>query len=65
MRAMQKLEQKSCDLIVVNGPDAVHALNTRVEILDPSGDIVGEFAGGKQAVARQIIGVIQQRLIQA
>ena len=29
MRAMQKLERKKCDLIVVNGPAAMHAADTR------------------------------------
>ena len=29
IRAMQKLERKNCDLIVVNGPEAVHAAETR------------------------------------
>ena len=65
MRAMQKLERKNCDLIVVNGPQAVHALDTRVEILDASGDVAAAFAGNKQEVARQILRVIQERLIQA
>ena len=34
LRAMQKLERKSCDLIVVNGPAAMHAEDTQVEVLD-------------------------------
>ena len=63
IRAMQKLKRKNCDLIVVNGPEAVHALDTRVEILDASGDIVAAFAGSKQEVGRQIFSVIIERLI--
>jgi phosphopantothenoylcysteine decarboxylase / phosphopantothenate---cysteine ligase len=64
IRAMHKLERKRCDLIVVNGPEAVHALDTRVEIIDASGEVVASFAGSKQEVGRQIIRVIEQRLIQ-
>ncbi|HEY4761554.1 MAG TPA: phosphopantothenoylcysteine decarboxylase [Thermoguttaceae bacterium] len=64
MRALQKLEQKSCDLVVVNGPEAVHALNTSVEILDKTGDVIAAFAGSKLSVGKKIFRVIQQRLIQ-
>ena len=33
MRALQKLERKSCDLIVLNGPQAMHAAETAVEVI--------------------------------
>jgi phosphopantothenoylcysteine decarboxylase / phosphopantothenate---cysteine ligase len=64
IRAMQKLERKDCDLIVVNGPQAVNVLNTQVEILDPSGNVAGAFAGSKQEVGRQVFSLIEKRLIQ-
>lgn len=63
MRAMQKLERKSCDLIVINGPEAVHARDTRVEILDSSGAVLGKFSGSKPDVAREILRVIHERLM--
>jgi len=63
MRAMQKLEQKNCDLIVVNGPAAMHADQTDVEILDPTGSVVGRFAGPKELVAQHILHVIHERLL--
>ena len=63
MRAMQKLERKNCDLIVVNGPRAVHALDTQVEILDASGRVAAAFTGGKLEVARQIFRLIEEHLI--
>jgi phosphopantothenoylcysteine decarboxylase/phosphopantothenate--cysteine ligase len=63
MRAMQKLEQKDCDLIVVNGPTAMNAAQTAVEVLDKAGAVVGRFSGPKQSVAEQILGVVHQRLI--
>jgi len=63
LRAMQKLEQKGCDLIVVNGPTAMHAAATTVEVLDRSGVVAGRFTGSKPAVAAQIFGVIHERLL--
>lgn len=63
MRAMQKLEQKNCDLIVVNGPAAMHAEQTEVEVLDRSGAVVGRFAGAKESVAGEIFAAIGRRLI--
>jgi phosphopantothenoylcysteine decarboxylase / phosphopantothenate---cysteine ligase len=63
LRALAKLERKSCDLVVVNGVDAMHALETRVEMLDRTGQVVGAFAGDKRSVADEIFRVIQRRLI--
>jgi phosphopantothenoylcysteine decarboxylase / phosphopantothenate---cysteine ligase len=65
LRAMQKLERKCCDLIVVNGPAAIHAADTRVEILGRDGAVLGGFSGPKTEVARNIFAVIQRQLIQA
>jgi phosphopantothenoylcysteine decarboxylase/phosphopantothenate--cysteine ligase len=65
LRAMQKLERKSCDLIVVNGPEAVNAADTAVEILDAAGEVVAAFSGGKRQVGRDILRVIGERLIAA
>ena len=47
LRAMQKLERKSCDLIVLNGPEAIHAADTQVKILDEQGNSLGAFCGDK------------------
>jgi phosphopantothenoylcysteine decarboxylase/phosphopantothenate--cysteine ligase len=64
LRALQKLQRKCCDLIVVNGPAAIHAPDTRVEVLDPLGHVLADLAGPKAEVARGIFRVIQQRLIE-
>jgi phosphopantothenoylcysteine decarboxylase / phosphopantothenate---cysteine ligase len=64
-RALQKLERKGCDLIVVNGPEALQAGDTRVEILDKRGDVLGSFAGSKSDVARGVFEIIQHRLIES
>jgi len=63
IRAMQKLERKNCDLIVVNGPGAIHSPETQVEVIDASGDVAAAFAGGKQEVGKQIFRLIEERLI--
>ena len=63
MRALQKLERKKCDLIVVNGPAAIHAADTQVELIDRTGESVAQIAGSKDSVAREIFRVIQERLI--
>lgn len=64
MRAMQKLERKSCDLIVLNGPTAIHAADTSVEVLDRRGTLAGSFTGPKPRVAEQLIELIDERLIE-
>jgi phosphopantothenoylcysteine decarboxylase/phosphopantothenate--cysteine ligase len=63
LRAQQKLERKRCDLVVVNGPAAIDSPRTRLEVLDPAGRILAEFAGGKRPVARNLFSLIEQRLI--
>jgi phosphopantothenoylcysteine decarboxylase/phosphopantothenate--cysteine ligase len=64
-RALAKLERKSCDLMVLNGPAAMDALDNQVEILDREGTVVAQFDGSKAVVARGILGIIQNRLIHA
>ena len=63
MRALQKLERKSCDLIVLNGPTAIHAADTTVEVLDRHGTLAAGFTGSKHRVAEQLVQLIQQRLV--
>ncbi len=65
MRAMQKLERKSADLIVLNGPGAIHAADTEVEIIDPRGEVLAAIAGSKERVANGIVRVVDQRLLAA
>ena len=63
-RALTKLERKSCDLIVLNGPDAMDAMDNQVEVLDRSGAVALALAGSKEQVARGILQAITERLIQ-
>jgi phosphopantothenoylcysteine decarboxylase / phosphopantothenate---cysteine ligase len=63
LRALAKLEKKSCDLMVLNGPEAMHSAETRVEIIDRHGAVLETLAGPKEAVARGIARVIEAVLI--
>ena len=62
-RAMQKLERKSCDLIVVNGPEAMHSPDTRVEIINRKGEVLAALSGSKEEVAQGIFQTIKDRLM--
>ena len=62
-RALRKLEEKSCDLIVLNSPAAMHSAETEVEILDPQGDVVDSLSGPKSQVSVGILEAIQNRCI--
>ena len=64
-RALTKLERKSCDLIVLNGPAAMDAPDNQVEVFEKSGTVVAALAGSKEAVATGILQVINQRFITA
>lgn len=64
LRALAKLERKSCDLMVLNGPEAMHSPDNSVEILDPAGAVIASYRGPKAAVAESIFAVIQKRLVE-
>ena len=63
LRALAKLERKHCDLIVVNGPEAMHSADNQVDVLDSSGTVIATLAGPKGRVARGILEIIQQQLV--
>lgn len=63
LRALVKLEKKSCDLMVLNGPAAMNSRRNQVEIIDRHGSLIDALAGPKEEVARGILQVIQRRLI--
>jgi phosphopantothenoylcysteine decarboxylase/phosphopantothenate--cysteine ligase len=63
LRALAKLERKCCDLMVLNGPQAMNAADNDVEVLDPSGAVVLALSGSKEDVARGVFQVIERRLI--
>ncbi len=63
LRALAKLEKKHCDLMVSNGPEAMHSLENHVEVIDHEGHVLETLAGPKEDVARGIFAVIEKRLI--
>jgi phosphopantothenoylcysteine decarboxylase/phosphopantothenate--cysteine ligase len=62
-RALMKLQKKNCDLVVLNGPEAMNAMTNEVELLDRTGAVVATFRGEKDEVARSIFDLIAERLI--
>lgn len=62
-KALTKLIKKSCDLMVLNGPQAMNSLDNQVEIMDSSGDVLASFSGTKELVGQKILDVIQERLV--
>jgi phosphopantothenoylcysteine decarboxylase/phosphopantothenate--cysteine ligase len=64
-RAITKLERKRCNLMVLNGPEAISAELTQVELIDASGQVVEKLSGGKDEVAQGIYRVIDERLIRS
>jgi phosphopantothenoylcysteine decarboxylase/phosphopantothenate--cysteine ligase len=63
LRALAKLEKKHCDLMVLNGPEAMHALVNSVEIIDRAGNVLAALSGPKEDVAHGIFSLIERRLI--
>ena len=60
-RAFAKLHRKRCDLIVCNGPDAMHASETTIEVLDAQQTIIARFAGSKADVGQSLIDLVGRR----
>ncbi len=65
LRALAKLEQKCCDLMVSNGPQAISAPDNQVEVITPSGEVIAALAGSKESVARGILAIIEERLVRS
>ena len=62
-RAISKLQRKNCDLVVVNGIDAINSAKNRIELIDRHGTVICSASGTKPEVARVILQVIHERLI--
>ncbi len=63
IRALVKLEKKSCDLMVVNGPEAMDSNCNQVEVLDRRGHLIESLAGTKEEVARGILQIVQTTFV--
>jgi phosphopantothenoylcysteine decarboxylase/phosphopantothenate--cysteine ligase len=62
-RALTKLEQKCCDLMITNSPQAIAAPDNKVEVLAPNCQVIAAISGSKGKVAEGILAIIQERLI--
>ncbi|MCY2976053.1 MAG: phosphopantothenoylcysteine decarboxylase [Planctomycetota bacterium] len=62
-RAIVKMQKKSCDLMVSNGPTAIDSLDNDIELIERSGDILAHITGSKEIVAKGILRHVQDRLI--
>jgi phosphopantothenoylcysteine decarboxylase/phosphopantothenate--cysteine ligase len=63
LRALAKLEQKCCDLMVTNGPQAIGSADNQVEVITPAGEVLAALSGTKDKVAHGILAIIEDRLI--
>lgn len=63
LRALAKMQRKCCDLMVVNGPEAMHAVDTRVEVLSAAGATLERLEGSKEEVSRGILAIVERELI--
>ncbi len=63
LRALAKMQKKCCDLMVVNSPAAMNAIDTDVEVIDPSGTVLATLTGTKADVSRRIFDLIERRLV--
>lgn len=62
-RAITKMQKKCCDLMVVNGPQAIDAKENSVVILNSAGEPVRSLNGLKTHVAKAIVEEIERQLI--
>ncbi len=54
-RAITKMQQKCCDLMVSNGPTAINSEDNEVEILARDGSTLMHVVGSKELVAQKIV----------
>ena len=64
-RALAKLIRKSCDLVILNGVEAIDSSENSIEIIAPNGQIVAQASGSKDHVAKSVLQTIQARLIES
>ena len=63
-RALAKLIRKSCDLVVVNGVEAIESQDNSIEIISREGRIVASESGGKIQVAKTVLDTIRTEIIE-
>lgn len=63
VKALQKLQRKQCDLIVVNDPTAINGSTSSVEILNSQGDLLAKTSGDKADVAKRLLEEIRRHVV--
>ena len=56
--AVQKLRDKQCDLIVLNGADAIDSEVNSITVIDNEGESIRKFSGSKPDAAKVIVELI-------
>lgn len=62
-RSLEKLKRKRCDLIILNGADAIESDVSSIEIIDDQGDVVMSAEGSKTDLGVKILYTIETKLI--
>jgi phosphopantothenoylcysteine decarboxylase/phosphopantothenate--cysteine ligase len=57
-RALQKLKRKGADYIAINNVSAIDAHETKLELMNVSGEIVRTLTGEKSVVARELLSFL-------
>jgi phosphopantothenoylcysteine decarboxylase/phosphopantothenate--cysteine ligase len=61
--AMRKLRMKNCSCIVLNDTSAIGSATNLVEVLSPEAETIAIFQGPKEAVAEQLMGLIETSIV--
>jgi len=57
-RALEKLKKKSCDLVVLNGPDSINRDEAMFQVFDADGKRRKQFTGTKWAFADTLVRLV-------
>jgi phosphopantothenoylcysteine decarboxylase/phosphopantothenate--cysteine ligase len=57
--ALRKLRDKSCNAIVLNGPESIGSETNSVEVIDASGETAATWSGPKTDIAKRLIHWIE------
>ena len=63
VRALKKLKEKRCDLIVLNGAAAINADHSSIRVMDARGDVVLNASGSKTDLGVEILKTVKDKLL--
>ena len=61
--ALQKLRAKNCDVVVLNGPQAIGSETNDVQLIGKSGEVVAQWTGSKPDIAHNLMKWIVESLM--